>query len=180
MLGAIIEKVTGLWVGDAFNEFIFKPLNLQHTYAYQNIDNHNPILFYHHDKKVYAPNYIASITAEGGIVSTAKECMVFLKAFFNGFFFPVASLNELKINWRMIFFPGQFFFGIGLEKLWVPFFLSPFKPIKEIYGFWGQTGAFAFYNPETNLYFTGTINQVSGLGHGAAFNAIIKTIQVLK
>jgi len=66
---------------------------------------------------------------------------------------------------------------LGLEKLWIPRIFSPFKPIKEVLGFWGQTGAFAFYNPETDLYFTGTINQVSGMGHSAAFKAILKIIK---
>ena len=179
LMGAIIEKVTGLLIGDVMDEYLIKPLKLEHTYAYKNEDHQRPVLFYHKDQQVYAPNYIASITAEGGIVSTARDSMVFLKAFFNGFYFSKETIDELKVNWRMIYFPGQFFFGLGIEKLWVPFFLSPFKPIKEILGFWGQTGAFAFYNPETELNFTGTINQVSGLGHGAAFNAVIKTIKAM-
>jgi D-alanyl-D-alanine carboxypeptidase len=63
---------------------------------------------------------MAAVTAEGGIVSTAKETMIFLKAFFNCTFFPVEVIDELKQNWNMIYFPGQFYFGLGLEKLWVP------------------------------------------------------------
>ena len=77
----------------------------------------------------------------------------------------------------MIYSPGQFYFGLGLEKLWTPRIISPFKPIKEVLGFWGQTGAFAFYSPDTDLYFTGTIDQVSGLGHSAAYKAIISIIK---
>ncbi|HSM25816.1 MAG TPA: serine hydrolase domain-containing protein [Anaerolineaceae bacterium] len=180
LLGGIIEKVTGKWIGHVFKEFIFQPLNLKDTYAYQDINDTTPVPMYHKSHKIHAPNYMASVTAEGGIVSTAKECMIFLKAFFNGAFFPVETLDELKQNWNMILFPGQFYFGLGLEKLWTPWFLSPFKPIKEILGFWGQTGAFAFYNPETDLYFTGTINQASGFGHSAAFNGILKIIKSVK
>ncbi len=58
----------------------------------------------------------------------------------------------------------MFYFGIGLEKLPTPRIFFPFKPIKEIVGFWGQTGSFAFYNPDTDLYFSGTTNQISGNG----------------
>lgn len=177
LLGGIIEKVTGKWVGDVFNEYIFQPLNLKDTYAYHDINDETPIPIYYKSHKLHAPRYMASITAEGGIVSTAEETMIFLKAFFNGFFFPKEKLEELKKNWNMILFPGQFYFGMGIEKLWTPRFLSPFKQIGEVLGFWGQTGAFAFYNPETDLYFTGTINQSSGLGHSAAYNAIIKLIK---
>jgi D-alanyl-D-alanine carboxypeptidase len=177
LLGGIIEKVTGKWIGDVFKEYIFDPLNLKDTYAYQDINDSTPVPFYYKSQKVHAPRYMASVTAEGGIVSTARETMIFLKAFFNGFFFPEETINELKQNWNMIYFPGQFYYGLGLEKLWAPRVFSPFKPIKEVLGFWGQTGAFAFYNPETDLYFTGTINQASGFGHSAAYNAILKIIK---
>ena len=68
---------------------------------------------------------MASITPEGGIGSTAKETMIFL---------PEKEINGLK-KWNLIFFPGLFYYGIGLEKLWVPRFIKPFKPIKEILGF---------------------------------------------
>jgi D-alanyl-D-alanine carboxypeptidase len=80
-------------------------------------------------------------------------------------------------KWNLIWFPGQFYFGVGLEKLWTPRVLSPFKPIGELLGCWGQSGAFAFHNPENDLYFTGTVNQLSGFGHSAAFRAMIKIIK---
>lgn len=179
LLGGIIEAVTGKWIGDVFNEYIFQPLQLKDTYAYHDINDTSPVPIYYKRQEVYAPRYMASITAEGGIVSTAKEVMIFLKAFFNGFFFPKDRLDELKKNWNMIYFPGQFFFGMGIEKLWTPRLISPFKPIGEVLGFWGQTGAFAFYNPETDFYFTGTVNQASGFGHSKAYNAIIKIIKAL-
>ncbi len=177
LLGGIIERVTGTWLGDVFDEYLFQPLQLKNTYAFHDVNDTSPVPFYHRKEILHAPNYMASVTAEGGIVSTAKECMLFFKAFFNGFFFSPEVLDELKQDWHMIFFPGQFFFGLGLEKLWTPRFISPFKPITEILGFWGQTGAFAFYNPDSDLYFTGTVNQASGFGHSAAFGAMLKIIK---
>ena len=127
LLGGIIEKVTGKWIGDVFNEYIFQPLNLKDTYAYQDINDTTPVPIYYKSQEVHAPRYMASVTAEGGIVSTAKETMVFLKAFFNGFFFPKEAISELKENWNMIYFPGQFYFGLGIEKLWTPRIFSPCK-----------------------------------------------------
>lgn len=177
LLGGIIEKVTGKWVGDVFQEYIFGPLGLEDTYAYRDIGDTTPVPIYYKDREIHAPRYLASVTAEGGIVSTAKETMAFLKAFFQGFFFPPGVIAGLKENWNMIYFPGQFYFGLGLEKLWTPWFLSPFKPVKEVLGFWGQTGAFAFYHPGSDLYFSGTVNQLSGLGHSAAYRAILGIIK---
>ena len=49
----------------------------------------------------------------------------FLKAFFSDFFFPAEVIGELKENWNMIYFPGQFYFGLGLEKLWIHNFWPP-------------------------------------------------------
>lgn len=176
LLGKIIETVTGKKLAAVFQERIFDELELKNTYAYRDLNDNTPVQMYYKDKKLHLPNYIASVTAEGGVVSTARELMIFLKAFFNGRFFPEGDLNELK-KWNLIWFPGQFYFGIGLEKLWTPRILSPFKPIREIIGCWGQSGAFAFHHPDTDLYFTGTVNQSSGFGHSAAVKAMIKIIK---
>ncbi len=177
LLGGIIENVTGKAVGEVFQEYIFTPLGLKDTYAFSDAADTSPVPILYKNKEIHAPNYMASVTAEGGIVSTAKECMVFLKAFFNDDLFPRERIVELTQKWNMIYFPGQFFFGLGIEKLWTPRILSPLKPIGEILGFWGQTGAFAFHHPVKDLYFTGTINQVSGMGHSAAFNGVLRVIK---
>jgi D-alanyl-D-alanine carboxypeptidase len=180
LLGRIIERVTERSIGEVFQEFIFDKLNLRDTYAYQDTHDNTPVPFYYNSRELRLPKYIASITVEGGIVSTAQESMVFLKEFFGGRFFPKEKIEGLK-RWNLILPPPSlFFYGIGLEKLWTPRIVSPFKPIKEILGFWGQTGSFAFHNPETDLYFTGTTNQIDGKGHQAAVKAILKIIKSVR
>ncbi len=179
LLGAIIESITGKDLADAFKEYVFDKLELKDTYAYKDTSDNTPVQMYYKSKRIHLPAYLTSITAQGGLVSTSRECMLLLKAFFNGRFFPVEYLVELK-EWKFIAFPGNFYFGIGLEKLWIPRIYSPFIPIGEILGFWGQSGAFAFYNPQTDLYFTGTVNQLSGWGHSSAINAMLKVIKALQ
>lgn len=179
-LGEIIERITKLSIQDACDIYLFKPINLKNTFMYQ-VDTKLPISpMYHKHTIVNAPRYMASVGAEGGLVSKADEVMIFLRAFFNGTYFPKSNLDELKTNYRMILIPGQFYFGTGIEKLWVPRFMSIKKPIKDIIGFWGQSGAFAFYHEETKLYFTGTINQASGFGHGRPFGAMLKVIKAYR
>ena len=146
LLGAIIEKVTGKDIATALKEYIFDPLKLVDTYAFIDNGDTTPIPMYYNKHKINAPKYIASVTAEGGIVSTAREVMIFLKAFFNGVFFKKELLKLLQEKWNMILFPGQFYFGLGLEKLWTPKLLTSFKSVGDILGFWGQSGAFSFYN----------------------------------
>ncbi|NHB67152.1 serine hydrolase domain-containing protein [Perlabentimonas gracilis] len=176
ILGRIIEIVTGKAIGEVFREYIFEPLGLRNTYAYSDTSDDTPTKFYYRNKELWIPRYMASVTVEGGIVSTSKEVMAVIKAFFNGTFFPKERINELK-QWNLLFGPGIFYFGVGLEKLFVPRIASPFKPIGEVLGFWGQTGSFAFYNPKTDLYFTGTTNQINGAGHQAAGSAMNKIIR---
>ena len=177
LLGRVIETITGIDMGGVFQEFIFDELGLNHTYAYTDSRDTKPVPFYYKSKKLWLPNYLASITPEGGIVSTAEEAMIFLKEFFRGHFFPKEKIEDLK-EWNLILPPPSlFFYGIGLEKLFIPRIVSPFKPITEILGFWGQTGSFAWYHPDTDLYFTGTTNQINGAGHAAAQKAIMKIIK---
>jgi D-alanyl-D-alanine carboxypeptidase len=177
LLGRIIENVTGKSINNVFREYLFENLALRDTYLYNDTRDRTPVPFHYKSKEVWLPNYMASIGPEGGIVSTAREVMIFLKAFFNGRFFAKERISELK-QWNLILPPpGLFYFGIGLEKLYTPRIISPFKPIREILGFWGQTGSFAFYNPETDLYFTGTTNQINGAGHRAASAAMVKIIK---
>lgn len=177
LLGEIIEVVTNKTIHEVFDETIFKPLNLHNTTTYQDPTDTSPVLFYYKDKELHVPNYMKTITPEGGIVSTAEEVMIFIKAFFKGKFFNVNEIEKLK-DWRIIFPPPSlFYFGIGLEKLFIPRFVSPFKPIKEVLGFWGQTGSFAFYHPQTDLHFTGTTNQIDGSGHAAVIKAMLVIIK---
>lgn len=118
-----------------------------------------------------------SITPEGGLVSTAAEACIHLKAFFNDRFFDKSLIESLK-DWRLILPPPSlFYYGIGLEKLIIPKVMTGFVEIKDVLGFWGQTGAFSFYHEATDLYFTGTTNQINGSGHAAAMKAMIQIIK---
>jgi D-alanyl-D-alanine carboxypeptidase len=179
LLGRIIETITGRPIADVFREFIFDELGLRDTYAFTDLDDTTPAPMYYRDAPLRMPRYIASVTAEGGIVSTAPEVMTFLKAFFTGRFFPRKAIGELQ-RWNRIYFPGQFDFGIGLERQWLPWIMSPLSPLGELLGFWGQSGAFAFHNPQRDLYFTGTVNQLSGFGHGAAVNAMVRIMKATR
>lgn len=179
LLGRIVETITGQPIADVFSEVIFDELGLRDTYAFTDLADTTPAPMYHKDRPVHVPSYIASITAEGGIVSTAPEVMTFLRAFFTGRFFPREAIEELQ-RWNRINFPGQFDFGIGLEKQWLPWIVSPLNPLGELLGFWGQSGAFAFHNPQRDLYFTGTVNQLSGFGHGAAVSAMVRIMKAVR
>ncbi|MBM7713385.1 CubicO group peptidase (beta-lactamase class C family) [Bacillus thermophilus] len=162
LLGIIIEAVTGTSVKDVFKQFIFDELGLEETYVFEDVNDSRPVPLYYKSKPLHLPCYMASIASEGGIVATAKDTMTFLKAFFNGHFFSRQELSELQKNWNLLFLPGTFYYGVGISRQ--PLSLRGLK--KGLLGHWGQSGAFAFHDPEKDLYFTGTVNEVTG--HSAA------------
>ncbi|HCC35658.1 MAG TPA: serine hydrolase [Ruminococcaceae bacterium] len=180
LLGKIVESLTGQDIGAVFSERIFRPLGLHNTYSYKDPKDTQPVPFYHGARRLWLPVYMASAGPDGGIVSTANEITVFAKAFWGGRLFPRERIDGLK-QWRLLTPPpGMFYFGIGLEKQPTPWILSPRKPISEIVGFWGQTSAYTWYNPDTGLYFSGTANQTNVSGHTAIMNAIIKMIKTVR
>jgi len=158
LLGRIIEIVTGKSYNQALIDYIFEPLQLQHTYLYQDFQDTKPALMYYKTNPLSIPQAMASFGPDGGIVSTADELMLFLKAFFTGKLFPVEYLAEMQ-HWNKIFFPLQY--GVGLMRFKLPRIFSPFKPFPALIGHSGLSGAFAYYCPERNLFLTGTVNQIS-------------------
>jgi CubicO group peptidase (beta-lactamase class C family) len=175
LLGRIIELITNKSISDAFNDLIFNPLKLKKTYLYQDINDKTPIDIYFKKQQIHVPQAMASFGPDGGIVSTAKESMIFLKSFFNGQFFQKEVIDELK-QWNNIFFPLKYGTSIMLFKL--PRIFSPFKSYPEFIGHSGLSGAFEWYCPEKDLYLTGTVNQLSN--PDLSFKLLIKMVNSFK
>jgi D-alanyl-D-alanine carboxypeptidase len=171
LLGQMIENIKGESIQSVFKEYIFDKLNLTQTYFFDDPEDTSPVPFYYKKKRLDLPLYMASIGTEGGIVSTARETMIFLRSFFNGDLFPISDLDELQRQWNFLWAPGPFFYGIGISRQ--P--LSPFGLRRGLIGHWGQSGAFAFHHPESGLYFTGTVNQA--VGQSAAVQAMTRIIR---
>jgi len=179
LMGRVLQIVTGKDLPTLFADEVFAPLGLEETYIYADPSDDSPAPFHAGAKALHLPRYIASISAEGGMVSTGAEMLRIGQAFFAGRLFDIDALLAQQ-NWRMLFWPGQFYFGLGLEKLWTPWIVAPFRPIRDVLGCWGQTGAFLFHHPATGLHLAGTVNQANGWGHARAVRAmlrIIKTVQ---
>ena len=160
LLGAIIEAVTGKPVAANFQEMIFAPLGLEHTYLFDwsaPRPGSAPAAIYMKDRPVSIPRYLASNIPDGGLVSTAAECLRFLRAFFEGQLFDKA-LFERMLSWNTIFFPMRY--GYGLMNFRLPRLLS-LRPFPEFIGHSGSTGSFAFSCPVRSMYLVGTLNQIA-------------------
>lgn len=172
ILSLIIENITGKPINIVFNT-LFQELNLTDTYVYEDADDITFIPIRYKSESINIPLYLAS--THNDIISTVKDQMIFLKAFFNGYFFPKEKLSELE-KWNNIFFP--FKYGRGIEKFSMPRILSPFYPVPDMLGHCGSLGSVAFYVPDMDLYITGTVNQQAS--PNIAFQTMIKIINTLR
>jgi CubicO group peptidase (beta-lactamase class C family) len=169
ILSRVIENIVGEPI-DKILTNLFRDLDLTKTYVCKDTSDHY-VPIYYKSKEVHVPQYF--ISTKNDIVSTAKDQMSFLKAFFQGYFYPRHRLYELE-KWNNIFFPFQY--GVGIQKFYLPRILSPFQPVPDMIGHCGSTGSVAFSIPEKGLYVTGTINQQAS--PNIAFQTLIKIINM--
>jgi CubicO group peptidase (beta-lactamase class C family) len=168
ILSLILENVTGEPVNIAL-ENLFRELKMSRTYVCEDLNDKDFVPIRYKSKEIHIPLFLNS--TQNDIISTARDQMTFLKAFFSGYFFPKKRLHELG-KWNNIFFP--FKYGMGIQKFHMPRMLSPFHPVPEMIGHCGSTGSVAFCVPDTSLYITGTVNQQAR--PNVAFQTMIKIL----
>ena len=172
ILGLIIEAVTGKPINITLND-MFKELNMVETYVYEDVADRSFVPIRYKSEIREIPLFLTS--TKNDIISTARDQMIFIKKFFNGYFYPQERLQELE-KWSSIFFP--FKYGIGIQKFYIPRILSPFASVPDTIGHSGSTGAVAFYVPDKKIYITGTTNQQAK--PNVAFQTMIKIINQLR
>jgi D-alanyl-D-alanine carboxypeptidase len=161
LLGKVIEVVTGKPLHIIYEDFFFRPLGLKHTWLTgfsqpRLTPSTAPADIFHKDTIITKTRLNGSYWADGGIVSTAEECIIFLKALNEG---RIINGNTLKLmhNWHKLQFPLQYGFGTMYFKL--PRFINMMMKVPPLWGHSGSTGSFLYYSKELNLYMAGTINQ---------------------
>ena len=65
-------------------------------------------------------------------------------------------------------------YGLGLMRFKLPRIISPGFKFIELLGHSGLSGAFAFYNPDREVYLTGTVNQINNPGQ--SFRLMLKVM----
>jgi D-alanyl-D-alanine carboxypeptidase len=162
LLGKVIEAVTGKPLHVVFEEFFFRPLDLKHTWL---IGRSKPRLtppaapadVFYKDMNITKTRSNGAYWADGGIVSTAEEMIIFLKALNEG---RIISRDTLQLmhNWHKLHFPLQYGYGTMYFKL--PRLINMVLKVPPLWGHSGSTGSFLYYSEDLNLYMAGTTNQV--------------------
>lgn len=97
-----------------------------------------------------------SYWADGGMVSTVDDMIIFLKALNEGRIVSKETLKLMKHWHKLHQFPLLYGFGIMYIKL--PWYLNMMMKMPSIYGHSGTTGSFLYYSEEMDLYLAGSIN----------------------
>jgi CubicO group peptidase (beta-lactamase class C family) len=160
LLGKIIEAIAGQPLHSVYQDIIFRPLGLTHTWliessAPQTLIPTSPADVFYRDRNitdmrsnsVYCPY----------MISTAEEMTIFLKALNEGRIISKDSL-ELMHNWHKLRFP--FRYGYGTMYFRLPPLATKLTNMRPLWGHSGSTGSFLYYSSELNLYMAGTIDQV--------------------
>jgi D-alanyl-D-alanine carboxypeptidase len=162
LLGKIIEAITDKPLPIVFEDFFFRPLGLKHTWL---IGRSEPQLFpsaapadvFYKDMNITKTRSNGAYWADGGIVTTAEEMIIFLKALKEG---RIVRGDTLKLmhNWHKLQFPLHYGYGTMYFKL--PRFITKVMKVSPLWGHSGSTGSFLYYSEDLNLYMAGSINQV--------------------
>jgi len=176
LLGKLIEIVTGKPLHEVYDDFLFGPLALKHTWltSYSKSElttSCTPADVFYNNKIINTVRSNGSYWADGGIISTAEECIIFLKALNEG---HIVSISTLKLmhNWHKLEFPFKYGYGT------MYFELPHSQNIPPLWGHSGSTGSFLYYSEEWNMYIAGTINQVEA--KSTPFKLMISVMQVIQ
>jgi D-alanyl-D-alanine carboxypeptidase len=161
LLGKIIESITKKSLAEVYKGYIFTPAGLDHTwlvnYPQSKTSDYSNVIpiadIYINDKIITGIRTNGTYWADGGIISTAGDCILFLKALREGQLIKSETL-EMMHHWVKIDFPLQYGFGTMCFEL-------PVNWIPLLWGHSGSSGSFLYYCEENHLYIAGTINQTS-------------------
>lgn len=162
LLGKIIESVTGKPLQVVYDEFFFRPLGLKHTWL---VGRSNPQVtpsaaiadVFSNEMNITRIRSNGAYWADGGIVSTVEDAVIFLQALNEG---KIIRKDTLKLmhNWRQLrSMPFQY--GYGTMYFEIPSFINWVTKVPPVWGHTGSTGVFLYYAEDLDLYMAGTIDQ---------------------
>lgn len=162
LVGRLIEEVYGCSLSDALTRELLTPLGLSDTalltpQTLDLFDSASPLLY--STQSYRGARRLASLGAEGALVSTTADTMRFLRAVFEGEALDPAML-ELALSDRLPLFP-RVSYGVGMMALSLPRLLTRLPKPGLLLGHAGMTGHVMFAEPVSGLYAVATINQLA-------------------
>lgn len=110
------------------------------------------------DRALRLPLLLGSCGGQGGVVSTLRDSVTFLEAFFGGRLFPAALLTEMCTDWHRIFSPLEY--GTGVMRFQLPAVFTGFRSF-SFEGHSGASGVVCYREARTGVLVVGTVNQLA-------------------
>jgi CubicO group peptidase (beta-lactamase class C family) len=180
LLGLIIEKITGKPMHEGLHKYIFEPLNMTHSYQLFYSEpvekSPYPLAEIYLDEDEVSGNRSVSVDwAGGGIVSTTEDLLLFHRSLVNNTLIKEETFNKWK-DWAK--FSCGIGYGYGLVNLKFNDMLFLFSKKLDMWGNWGSTSTYMFYNPFYDIYLIGAFNQSNFVRQQVRF--MMKVIGKLK
>jgi CubicO group peptidase (beta-lactamase class C family) len=179
LLGLIIEEITGKPMHESLHEYIFDPLNMNHSYQlfYSKPIDKSPYPiadFYLDQDEVSTYRSVSVDWAGGGIISNTEDLLLFHQALVNNTLLKEETFNKWE-DWAE--FDRGIDYGYGLVSLKFKEMMF-FLPDKlNMWGNWGSTSTYMFYNPVYDIYVIGAFNQTKFVKKQVQF--MIKVINIV-
>ena len=165
ILGLVAEKLSGKSLHRQWRERIFEPLGMDRSYlAYAKDPVPDEWI---HDVSDFFVGEIGGVTSKfnvsfdrggGGVVSTVGDLNKYLQGLIQGKLFKKTETLVNMTQWR--YFPGiktpRVGVGLGI-------FGEGTESGTVLIGHSGAYGTKMYYEPETGIYFSGTVNQRTGV-----------------
>lgn len=168
ILGKVIEAIEQKTFSQVVQDRITGPLGLTASYIYNDPSDTRPANLMSEAREVVVPRSMASFQADGGLVTTSREGLIFIRSFFEGYLFDRHRIRDLY-DWKPMFPPVSY--GLGVMRVKASRLVAmrfrmaqPWKmtrSLPKVYGHFGFGGSFVFYAPETKVYVSGTTNQLA-------------------
>lgn len=153
LLGLIIEKITNKPLYQNFHDEFFNPLGMNDSYMLfystpkNNLKGIDKIWIF--NKDISKNTSLSAYWGGGGIISTTRDLIIFLKALHSGKLIKLSNLEQMQIC-NMKFVPG-IMYGTGVMELC--FDKMPFlKKIPRLKGHVGVFSSYLFYDKTKDLY----------------------------
>ncbi|MFV8833580.1 serine hydrolase [Aquisalimonas sp.] len=169
LLMAVIEAVTRQPIHEAFATLIYAPLGLTRTWhpgTPSEASMPPAAVPWAGEAPFDRPLALRSFR---DLFSTAEETLRFLRALITGALFDEpATAERMREHWNPLGFsliptaPGwPIEYGLAMMRFQTPRLLRPFLTVPTLIGHTGVSGSWLFYAPDSDLYLTGTVDQLT-------------------
>lgn len=160
LLDSVVTRLDGRPFAASVRARITEPLGLDRTYVFttDTLDRFDEMAVIRHgDRDLRLPLLLTSCGGQGGVVSTLRDGVTFLQAFFGGRLFDAALLDEMLTDWHRIFSPLEY--GTGVMRFRLPAVLTGFRSY-EFQGHSGASGVVWYRDARSGVLVVGTVNQL--------------------